>query len=696
MTPPDTASMAARAAELREAIERANHEYYVLDAPTLSDGEYDRLFRELRELEAADPALRTADSPTQRVGAEPASRLEKTEHIAPMLSLDNAFGPDELRAWEARNARMLDEVRTRGYVAEPKIDGLAIALTYEDGVLVKGATRGNGTIGEDVTRNLRTIREIPLRLRAGGPTPPRRFEIRGEVYMSLAGFEKLNQRRAAEGQATFANPRNSAAGSLRQLDPAVTASRPLRFFAYAVEAGGEPLPFDTQWGLLEALRAWGLPVNPLARPCADLEGVLAFVAEFEGRRATLDYEVDGAVVKVNPLSLQDELGVVGGREPRWAIAYKYAPDLAVTTLNAIEVNVGRTGALNPYAVLEPVEVGGVVVRLATLHNADDIRRKDIRAGEKVIIKRAGEVIPQVVGPVLEEGQARAAAFEMPSACPGCGTPVERPEGEAMVYCPNSACPARIYWGIVHFASRGAMDIRGLGERTIATLLEREMVHDVADLYSLTRDSLLELEGFKEKSAQNLLDGIEGSRQQGLARVLFGLGVRHVGEIAAQTLARHFGTMERLMGASTEEIEAVHTIGHTMAAALHAWMAEPRNQEVVRKLAAAGVKMTEERAEPAQGPFTGRAFVITGTHPTMSRAQLEEFIQARGGRVTGSVTKKTDYLVVGEDAGSKLAKAQELGVRQLSEAELLALPAALGSAGEPAPAPAEDESLHLEL
>ena len=678
MTPPDPAAPAARAAELREAIERANHEYYVLDAPTFSDAEYDRLFRELREIEAAHPALRTPDSPTLRVGAEPASRLEKTVHLAPMLSLDNAFGPDELRAWETRNARIADEVRTCGYVAEPKIDGLAIALTYEDGVLVRGATRGNGTIGEDVTRNLRTIREIPLRLRADGPAAPRRMEVRGEVYMSLAGFEKLNQRRAAEGQATFANPRNSAAGSLRQLDPSITAARPLRFFAYAVEAGREPLPYTTQWELLETLRAWGLPVNPLARPCADLEAVLAFVTEFEGRRSTLDYEVDGAVVKVNPLPLHEELGIVGGREPRWAIAYKYAPDLAVTTLNAIRINVGRTGALNPYAVLEPVEVGGVVVKLATLHNEDDIRRKDIREGEKVIIKRAGEVIPQVVGPVLEKGQVRAEPFSMPDACPSCGTPVERPEGEAMLYCPNSACPARIYWGLAHFVSRGAMDIRGLGERTIATLLERGMVRDVGDIYALTEAQLLTLEGFKEKSAQNLLAGIETSKQQGLGRVLFGLGVRHVGEIAAQTLARHFGSMERLTAASTEEIEAVHTIGHTMAAALHAWMAEPRNREIVAKLAAAGVKMTEERAEPAEGPFTGRTFVITGTHPTLSRTQMEEFIQRHGGRVTGSVTKKTDYLVVGEDAGSKLAKAQELGVAQLSEADLLALPEALGA------------------
>jgi DNA ligase (NAD+) len=707
--PPDPTpdSTAARAAGLREALERASHEYYVLDAPTLSDQEYDRLFRELRDLERDNPELRTADSPTQRVGAEPASKLDKTEHLAPMLSLDNAFSPDELQAWETRNARIVDEVRTAGYVVEPKIDGLAIALTYENGVFVKGATRGNGAIGEDVTRNLRTIKQIPLRLRTGdgAPEPPARFEVRGEVYMSLPGFERMNQGRAAEGLATFANPRNAAAGALRQLDPGITAQRPLRFFAYAVETGrGDEGPFATQWDLLQGLRAWGFPVNALARPCASLDEVQQFVAEFDRLRGTLDYEVDGAVVKVNPLRLHVELGSVG-REPRWATAYKYAPALVVTTLKSIEINVGRTGALNPYAVLEPVEVGGVVVKLATLHNEEDIRRKDLRAGEKVLVKRAGEVIPQVVGPVLEEGQERAAEFSMPDACPACQTPVEKPEGEAMVFCPNSACPDRIYWGLAHFVSRGAMDIRGLGERTIATLLERGMVRDVGDIYALTQDQLLTLEGFKEKSAQNLLAGIEASKQQGLARALFGLGVRHVGEVAAQTLARHFGSMDRLMAASTEEIEAVHTIGHTMADALHSWMQEPRNQEVVRKLADAGVKLTEERTEPAEGPFTGKAFVITGTHPTMTRPQIEAFIQERGGRITGSVTKKTDYLVVGEDAGSKLARARELGVKELSEAGLLALPETLGAADDAAaesPEPAEsaevaaDEPLRLEL
>ncbi|HVG45848.1 MAG TPA: NAD-dependent DNA ligase LigA, partial [Longimicrobium sp.] len=625
MTPPAPPELAARAAELRESLERASHEYYVLDAPTLSDAEYDRLFHELKRLEEAHPELRTADSPTQRVGAEPASKLEKTEHLAPMLSLDNAFGPEELEAWETRNARIADEVRGAGYVVEPKIDGLAIALTYRDGVFVKGATRGNGTIGEDVTRNLRTIRQVPLRLRADGPAPPPLMEVRGEVYMSLPGFEKMNQGRAAEGLATFANPRNAAAGALRQLDPAITAARPLRFFAYAVETGrGEP-PFASQWELLQALKAWGFPVNGLARTCPTLAEVLEFVQGFERTRGTLDYEVDGVVVKVDPLPLHAELGVVGGREPRWATAYKYAPDLVVTTLRSIQINVGRTGALNPYAILEPVEVGGVIVRQATLHNEEDIRRKDIRVGEKVLVKRAGEVIPQVVGPILEEGQLRGPLFTQPDRCPACNTPVEKPEGEAMVYCPNSACPARIYWGIVHFASRGAMDGRGLGERTIDQMLREKLVEDVGDLYRLSLDDLLGLEGFKEKSAQNLLDGLEASKQQGLGRALFGLGVRHVGEVAAQTLARHFGSIDRLLAASAEEIETVRGIGHVMAEALHAWLAEPRNRETVEKLRAAGVKLTQEQGAPSEGPFSGLTFVITGTHPTMSRPEMTEFI-----------------------------------------------------------------------
>jgi DNA ligase (NAD+) len=673
MSLPDGAAAAVRAAQLREAIERANHEYYVLDAPSLTDAEFDRLFRELRGLEDAHPELRTPDSPTQRVGAEPASRLEKIRHLAPMLSLSNAFDDDELRSWEERNARIASEVRSGGYVAEPKIDGLAVALRYEGGLLVRGATRGNGTIGEEVTANLRTIREIPLRLRGAGPQPPDEMEIRGEVYMPLSGFEEMNRQRGGEGLATFANPRNAAAGALRQLDPAVTAKRPLRFFAYGVEAGERvALPFGTQGDLLEALDGWGLPVNRLARRCRDLDEVLAFVHEFDARRATLDYEVDGAVVKVDPLGLHPELGVVGGREPRWAIAFKYAPDLATTTLRAIRVNVGRTGALNPYAELEPVEVGGVVVKLATLHNADDIARKDIRAGERVLVKRAGEVIPQVVGPVLEEGQPRAEPFVMPEVCPACGAAVERPAGEAMTYCPNSACPARIYWGIVHFASRGAMDIRGLGERTIAQLLEKGLVDDVADLYRLSVDDLLALDGFGSRSAENLVAGVAASRDRGLGRVLFGLGIRHVGESAAELLARAFGSMDRLVEADVERCAAVHGIGRTTAEALRAWLERPRNLETVGKLREAGVVLTAQAGEPASGVLSGRTFVVTGTLPTLSRTAATELIERHGGRVTGSVTGRTDFLVVGQEAGSKLAKARALGIAELSEDDLLRL------------------------
>jgi DNA ligase (NAD+) len=673
MTDTAEAQLRQRAAELRETLRRASHEYYVLDQPTLSDPEYDRLFRELKEIEAAHPELQTPDSPTLRVGAEPASRLEKTEHLAPMLSLDNAFDFDELQAWETRNARIAEEVREAGYTAEPKMDGLAIALTYRDGVLVKGATRGNGTIGEDVTRNLRTVREIPLRLiDAERPVPPL-LEIRGEVYMSLSGFEALNERRAAAGESTFANPRNAAAGSLRQLDPKITAGRPLRFYAFAVQldpTSGASLPVRSQAELLATLSAWGLPVNALHARCADLAAVEAYVRALEARRGELDYEIDGAVIKVDPLALHLELGVVGGREPRWAIAYKFAPTLATTRLSAIEINVGRTGSLNPYAVLEPVEIGGATVRLATLHNEEDIRRKDLRVGDTVVVKRAGEVIPQVVGPVLREGEPRGEPFAMPDRCPVCDTPVERPEDEVMTYCPNGSCPARIFWGLVHFAGGSAMDIRGLGERTCQQLLETGLVHDVGDLYSLTVDDLLPLEGFQQKSAENLIQGIRDSRSRGLARLLFGLGVRHVGETAARLLARTFGSMDRLREAPQERIAAVHGIGDTTAAALCSYLSEPSNLAVIEKLRAAGVDLTEPEAKPAEGPLSGMTFVVTGTLPTLSRRQATQAIEQAGGRVTGSVTGTTDVLVVGEDAGSKLVKARALGVDEWSEEELL--------------------------
>ncbi len=663
----------SRAAELRSRLHRANHEYYVLDKPSLSDSEYDQLFRELREIETSHPELQTPDSPTLRVGAEPASRLEKTEHLAPMLSLDNAFSPEELVAWETRNARIAEEVRTSGYLAEPKIDGLAVSLTYRDGVFVKGATRGNGVIGEDVTRNLRTIREIPLLLHTGGSPVPGLLEVRGEVYFPLAGFEALNAERASRGDATFANPRNAAAGSLRQLDPAVTARRPLRFFAFAIQMdsrSSDRVPAATQSELLELLSAWGFLVNRLRCRCETIQEVSEFAATLEETRATLDYEIDGLVVKVEPLPLHAELGVVGGREPRWAIAYKFAPSMATTKLVAIEINVGRTGSLNPYAVLEPVEIGGTTVRLATLHNEEDIRRKDIRVGDEVLVKRAGDVIPQVVGPQVEERAERGEPFRMPEACPVCGTPVESPPEEVMSYCPNGACPARIFWGIVHFTSRGAMDIRGLGERTCQLLLEREMVTDVGDLYSVTVEQLLTLEGFQQKSAENLITGIADSKGRGLARVLYGLGVRHVGETAAELIARTFGSMDRLLRAEETEFAAVHGIGETTAGALATFLAEPRNRETIAKLERAGVALIESQARVIEGAFSGKTVVITGTLPTLSRKQVAALIEEAGGRITGSISGSTDFLVVGEDAGSKLTRARELGVKELTEEDLL--------------------------
>ncbi len=672
MTQTDADAGRARAAELRGMVRAANHAYYVLDAPILSDAEFDRLFRELRELEREHPELRTPDSPTLRVGAEPASRLEKTRHLAPMLSLDNAFDEAELRAWAERNARIAAESAATEYLCEPKIDGLAVALTYQQGVLVRGATRGNGSVGEEVTGNLRTIRDIPLRLHHGGPAVAELLEVRGEVYFSLMGFAALNQRRAEAGLATFANPRNAAAGSLRQLDPAVTAERPLRFFAYALEVPpGTAVPATTQSEILELLAAWGLPVNALRRGCPTLAAVLETVREMEGAREGLDYEIDGVVVKVEPLALHAELGVVGGREPRWALAYKFAPDEAVTRLLEIGINVGRTGALNPYAVLEPVEIGGTTVKLATLHNEEDVRRKDIRVGERVRVKRAGDVIPQVMGSVLEAGEPRGEPFRMPDRCPACDTPVERPADEVMAYCPNGACPERIFWGLAHFVSRGAMDIRGLGERTARQLLDSGLVRDVADIYALSAAELLELEGFAELSAKNLVEAIDASREHGLARVLFGLGVRHVGATAAEILARELGSMQRLQEAGAEELAALHGIGATTAAALVAYLAEPHNRRTIEKLAAAGVVLTHAGGAPPSGPLQGLAFVITGTLPTLTRAAATALIEEAGGRVAGSVTGTTDFLVAGEEAGSKLARARDLGVPVLSEDELLA-------------------------
>ena len=666
-------SVGRRAAELRALLHQASHDYYVLDRPAMADAEYDRAFRELQALEAAHPDLRAADSPTLRVGAEPSSVLAKHAHLTPMISLGNAFDEAELDAWAGRIARLVgDDARRAGYVAELKIDGAAVSLTYTSAVLTMGATRGNGTVGEVVTANLQTLHDVPLRLR-GDDVPPL-LEIRGEVYMPYRAFELLNESRVRDGEPVYANPRNTAAGALRQLDPAVTARRPLRFFGYALAMPpGVPMPVTSQSALLDTLERWGVPIAPGHRHCATLADAHEWARDVEHRvRAELDFAIDGGVIKVDSLRLQDELGVVGGREPRWAIARKFAPDIAETTLERIEVNVGRTGALNPYAVLTPVEIGGTTVQQATLHNFDLVRAKDLRAGDIVQVKRAGDVIPQVIGPVPERRDPAnpPAPTEAPTECPSCHTPVERDEEEVALYCPNVACPARQLEAIVHFASRSAMDIRGLSYARIEQLIAAGMVHDVADLYSLTVEQLTSLDRFATKSAENLVEAIAASKAQPLSRLLFGLGIRHVGQTAAQLLARQFGTMDALAAASVDDVLAIRGIGEGIALAAVAWFREDTARDLVRRLVAHGLTMSEPRAVAAGKAFEGLTFVVTGTLPTLSRSQATELIESQGGRVTSGVSKATSYVVVGEEAGSKLEKAVSLGIRTVSEAELV--------------------------
>ena len=655
-----------RAAELRSLLDRANHAYYILDQPEVSDAEYDRWLRELQALEAAHPELQTPDSPTQRVGAEPASALAKHTHLRPMVSLANAFNAEEVAAWEARNARITPDAAHGGYTTEVKIDGAAVSLTYRDGHFAVGATRGNGVIGEVITANLKTIPELPLRLAGAAPAL---MEVRGEVYLSRGAFARLNEDRTRDGEPLFANPRNAAAGSLRQLDARITRKRRLRLFAFHVEVIEGALPFTCQWEVLEQLAAWGFPVEPHRGRHADLAEVQARVAEFEGTLRTLPFDADGIVVKVDRLALHTELGIVGGREPRWAIARKFAPEVAQTKLLDIRINVGRTGALNPYAVLEPVEVGGVTVSAATLHNEDLIAQKDIRVGDWVEVMRAGEVIPQVLGPVREKNTRRGPPFEMPDACPACGTPVERPPDEAMRYCPNSVCPGRVLEGIVHFASRDALDIRGLGYERVKQLLDEGLIKDVADLFELTTAQLTDLERFAEQSASQLVAAIAASKARPLSVLLFGLGIRHVGKTVAQLLARRFGTMEALARAAQEEIEATPGVGPTIAEAVASFFRNEDNQRLVARLSSLGLTFSEPNAVKAGGALAGKTYVLTGTLPTLSRQQATELIEAAGGRVAGSVSKKTDAVVAGEDAGSKLEKARALGVAIIDEAEL---------------------------
>jgi DNA ligase (NAD+) len=662
------AAAGARAEELRRLLERANQLYYVADQPELSDAEYDRLFRELVALETQHPALASPDSPTQRVGAGPASALAKHPHRRPMLSLDNAFDAAELTAWEERNARLNPDVRGAGYTTEIKIDGAAVSLTYEDGRLVVGATRGNGMVGEDITSNLKTVSDIPLQLKQPGVPPL--MEIRGEVYLPYKNFEQLNRERAEAGDPPFANPRNAAAGGLRQLDPAETKRRRLRMFAFSIEVLDGRLELGTQHEVLEQLTAWGFKVEPHHELHPDLAAVQARIPHFETLLDSLPFQADGVVVKVNQRELQEDLGVVGGREPRWAIARKFAPEVAITKLKEIRINVGRTGALNPWAELEPVEVSGVTVSRATLHNADLISQKDVRIGDWVEVVRAGEVIPQLIGPLRERRDGSERVFEMPSSCPACGTPAERPADEAMSYCPNAACPGRVFEGIVHFASREAMDIRGLGPERVRQLLDEGLIRDVSDLYHLHAERLSELPRFAQQSAEQLVQAIAASRAKPLSNLLFAIGIRHVGKNVAMLLAKSFGSLEALKSALREDIHGVPGVGPTIADAVASFFHDASNRRLLERLEEAGLTLTEPEAVKRGGPLAGKSYVLTGTLPTLSRGDAAGLVEAAGGRVTGSVSKQTDTLVAGEAAGSKLEKARALGIEVIDEAELL--------------------------
>ncbi|HHH36091.1 MAG TPA: NAD-dependent DNA ligase LigA [Gammaproteobacteria bacterium] len=700
-------ALEARVRELREQIDYHNYRYYVLDDPEIPDSEYDRLMRELQELEAAHPELVTPDSPTQRVGAQPLKEFSEVRHAVPMLSLGNAFSDGEMADFDERVRKLL-KVEQVEYSAEPKLDGLAISLRYEKGVLVQGATRGDGHRGEDVTGNVRTIGAIPLRLRGRGW--PEVLEVRGEIFMPKKGFEELNERARRKGEKTFANPRNAAAGSLRQLDPKVTASRPLSFYAYGWGELSVEIPGDSYSGVMEVIRSYGLPVSPELKVVSGLQGCLDYFAAMSEKRDSLDYEIDGVVFKVNDLEQQQRLGYVS-RAPRWAIARKFPAQEALTTVRDVEFQVGRTGAVTPVARLAPVEVGGVVVSNATLHNMDEVRRKDVRIGDTVYVRRAGDVIPEIVRVVLARRPQKFARYKMqcikleknlallikrtkkyaeayearktaqldllvarkvslPAHCPVCGSDIIKPEGEAVARCTGGLfCPAQRKEAIKHFASRRAMDIEGLGDKLVEQLVDQGLVHDPADLYSLGKEQLMALERMGEKSAQNLLDALARSKETTLARFLYALGIREVGEATSQTLAQHFGTLEALEKADEDTLQQVPDIGPIVAAHIAAFFRQPHNREVIDKLLAAGIHWPAvETPTAGEQPLAGKTFVLTGTL-SRPRNEIKAELQALGAKVTGSVSKKTDYVVAGEAAGSKLAKAEALGITVLDEEQL---------------------------
>ena len=667
--------------KLRAEINRHNYRYYVLDSPEVSDAEYDALMQELRKLEETYPQLLTADSPTQRVGAAPVAAFGVVEHREPLLSLANAFTYEELAAWYTRTVKLASGEKFN-IACEHKIDGLAVALTYVDGVFTTGATRGDGLRGENITQNLKTIHSIPLSV-PQDKAPPR-FEVRGEVYLPKAGFHKLNEDRAREGLPLFANPRNAAAGSVRQLDPRITAKRPLDIYIYGLGwAEGREMP-PTHWETMEHLKELGFKLNPHNKLVETVDEVEEYYRTWTAQRESLRYEADGIVVKVNQFGLQRRLGAVG-REPRWAISYKFPPTQATTRLIDIGISVGRTGSLNPYAIMEPVAVGGVTIRQAALHNEEDIKRKDIRIGDTVIVQRAGEVIPEVVGPVTSKRTGQEKEFNLLEkvydrekgrpACPVCGAELLKPEGEVMYYCSNAACPVQLQRRLELFTSRGAMDIRGIGESWSATLLEKGLARDVADLYYLKdkKDELLKLEKLGEKSVANILSTIEKSKDRPLARLIYGLGIRHVGGETAELLAREFHSLNELANATRERLMSVPGIGPKIADSILAFFSVKENREIIEKLRRTGVKMEEKvEIKPEEQPLAGMEFVITGTLQSLKRAEAEEKVKTLGGEVGSSVTRQTTHLVVGAEPGSKLAKAQELGTKVLTEEEFLKL------------------------
>ena len=667
MSPMVDAGERERASELRDELSRHNHLYFVLSTPAIEDAEFDAMMRELRALEEADPELVTPDSPTQRVGAAPAEGFAQVEHRLPMLSLSNSFNDEEFRAWHDRAAGLLETDRF-DMVCELKYDGLAVALTYENGVFVRGATRGNGAVGEDVTLNLRTINSIPLRVMGDAPSV---FEVRGEVFFPLAAFHEFNREREADGLPTYAHPRNTASGSLRQLDPRETARRALDMYIYSLGYAEGPTP-DTQWETLQYFGDLGFKVNPNNRLATTSEEAIDYYRRWLENHEDLDYGCDGVVIKLNRFDLQQHLGEVG-REPRWAIAYKFPAVQSVTQLLQIRTNVGRTGSINPYAVLEPVDVNGVTVRQATLHNEDYIKAKDLREGDWVVVERAGEVIPQIVSVVTERRTSKERIFRMPDRCPSCREPVVRAEDESVTLCVNASCPTQLVRLVEHFVSRGAMDIEGMGTMQGAMLIANGLIKDVSDIYYLRAEDLIELDRMGEKSVSNLLAAIEASKERPLSRVLVALGVSHVGGEVAELLARHFGSIDALLAATEEDLVSVPSVGPKIATSAVAYFANESNRRVIARLREAGVKMEDEaRGEPMAQTLAGLRFVVTGRLERFSRSEIQDLIKELGGAVSGGVTSKTDYLVAGEDAGSKLADAEQADTRILTEEEFVEL------------------------